>query len=209
MSKKKILWIILLIIVIIAIVIAVVVMGKTDKISKDDKTGNESKNLGSTDKVNTIDSNQTIEKEEYKKIELDDGILYTLTGKKEEADMVIGTNYYDTTITDIYYNPLNYMNKKIEIEGMYLLSGPDLPYTFVGRYSTNSLCPSCPAGYSVLEYQLQGNIDRKFEDEKDWIKVIGTLEKGNDETTNFQDYYYLKVLNLEVMNEKGEDTVKN
>ena len=79
----------------------------------------------------------------------------------------------------------------------------------VGRYSTNTLCPTCPAGYSVMEYQLQGNLDRNFEDEKDWIKIIGVLEKGNDETTNFQDYYYLKALNLEVMNERGEDKVNN
>ena len=209
MNKKRFFWILLLIVVIVAIVVAVVFLSKTEKISKDNNNQNTDKNLGSVDKVNTIENTNITDSKEYEKIELDDGTLYTITGKKEEADMVIGTNYYDTTITDIYYNPKTYMNKKIEIEGMYLLSGPNLPYTFVGRYSTNSLCPSCPAGYSVLEFQLQGKLDREFQDEKDWIKVIGTLERGNDETTNFQDYYYLKVLNLEVMNEKGELTVNN
>ena len=207
MNKKKMLWIMILLIVVIAIIIVIVSMNNASQIQKIAPEDN-SKNLGSVDKANVIreQDNYSIE---YKKIELDDGVLYTITGKKEEPDMVIGTNYYDTTITDIYYNPQNYTNKKIEIEGMYLLSSLDLPYTFVGRYSLNTLCPSCPAGYSVLEFQLQGKIDRNLEDEKDWIKVIGTLEKGNDESTNFQDYYYLKVLNLEVMNDRGQDIVNN
>ena len=206
MSKKKIIWIFILIAVIIAIVGAIVFFNNASQQQKD-KASDNSKNIGNT-KTNTVTEDKILN-EEYEKIDLDDGTLYTVTGKKEEADMVIGTNYYDTTITDIFYNPQNYMNKKIEIEGMYLLSGPNMPYTFVGRYSTNSLCPSCPAGYSVLEYQLQGKLEREFKDEKDWIKVIGTLGKGNDETSNFQDYYFLKALNIEVMNEKGEDTVKN
>ena len=206
MSKKKFIWIFILIAVIIAIVGAIVFFNNASQQQKD-KASDNSKNIGNT-KTNTVTEEKNLNVE-YEKIDLDDGTLYTITGKKEEADMVIGTNYYDTTITDIFYNPQNYMNKKIEIEGMYLLSGPNMPYTFVGRYSTNSLCPSCPAGYSVLEYQLQGKLEREFKDEKDWIKVIGTLGKGNDETSNFQDYYFLKALNIEVMNEKGEDTVKN
>lgn len=207
MNKKKILWIFILLVVIFAIIVVIMSLNNSKQIQKTTIDDN-SKNLGTVDKSSTtIEGLQS--NEQYEKIELDDGILYTITGEKEESDMVIGTNYYDTTITDIYYNPQNYMNKKIEIEGMYLLSGPDLPYTFVGRYSLNTLCPSCPTGYSVMEYQLQGNIDIQLKDEEDWIKVIGTLEKGNDETSNYQDYYYLKVLNLEVMNEKGQTTVNN
>lgn len=133
-------------------------------------------------------------------------MLYSLDGKKTKSDLVIGDNYYDTTINDIYLNPDNYMNKNIEIEGMYL-SNP--PYTFVGRFSTSNLCPYCPTGLSYIEFVLDGKIDRNFTDEEDWIKIIGTLEKGNDESSAYQDYYYLKVINLEVMNEKGLDTVKN
>ena len=103
-------------------------------------------------------------------------------------------------------NPDSYMNKNIEIEGMYF---ENLPYTFVGRYSTSNLCAYCPVGYSYLEYQLKGKIDRKFTEGLEWIKVIGTLAKGNDETSNYQDYYYLEVLSLEVMNKRGQETINN
>ena len=63
--------------------------------------------------------------------------------------------------------------------------------------------------YTKREYEFDGKIDKELVDEQTWIKIVGTLEKGNDETTDFQDYYYLKVLNLEIMNERGEDTVNN
>ena len=56
---------------------------------------------------------------------------------------------------------------------------------------------------------LDGKIDKELKDEEDWIKVVGTLAKGNDETSSNQDYYYLKVLSLEIMNEKGKTTVNN
>ena len=85
----------------------------------------------------------------------------------------------------------------------------NLPYTFVGRYSVSNICVNCAAGYSYIEYQLNGIIDRKFTNEREWIKIIGTLERENDESTNYEDYYYIKVLSLEVMNKKGKDTVKN
>ena len=62
-------------------------------------------------------------------------------------------------------------------------------------------------GYSVLEYQLDGKIDETFKEEDTWLKVIGELEEGYDEY--YGEYYYLKVLNLEVMKEKGDMEVVN
>ena len=143
---------------------------------------------------------------DYVVTKLSDGTLYSKEGKEIKPDIIIDEKYFDTTINDIWLNPKSYMNKNIQIEGMYL---ENLPYTFVGRYSTSNICPNCPAGYSYFEYQLDGNLDKKFTDEKEWIKVIGTLEVGNDESTNYTDFYYIKVLSLEVMNKRGNDTVNN
>ena len=208
MNKKKILWILLLIAV-IGIVVALIMVA--NKKSNDNASINSTDNITSFNKdTNAINEINESEEEdsgiEYAKIELSDGILYSIDGKEYKPDIVVGDNYYDTTINDMYLNPDNYMNKNIEIEGMYL---ENEPYMFVGRYSTSNICVYCPVGYSYMEYQLDGTIDRIFTKEQDWIKVIGTLEKGNDASTDFQDYYYLKVLNLEVMNEKGLDTVNN
>ena len=207
MSKKKLLWIGVLIIAIIGIVVAIVVMNNINQ-SKKDATNDDGKNSAVANRTATENETQpTNTNGEYTKIELDDGTLYTNTGKKETADMVIGTNYFDTTITDMFYNPGNYQDKKIEIEGFYLTNRDGTPYTFVGRYSKNTLCPTCPSGYSVLEYQLDGKIDETFKEEDTWLKVIGELEEGYDEY--YGEYYYLKVLNLEVMKEKGDMEVVN
>ena len=164
--------------------------------------------------ANTTESNTTVvttnEKTSnssgYQKTTLKDGVLYSKGGKEYKADIVIDEKFYDTTINDIWLNPDSYKNKNIEIEGMFLSNAP---YTFVGRYSTSNICPNCPPGYSYFEFLLDGEIDKKLADEKDWIKVIGTLAVGNDETSNYQNYYYLDVLSLEIMNKKGNDTVSN
>lgn len=139
------------------------------------------------------------------KTTLEDGTLYSITSEKVNSDVVIGDNYFDTQINDMIFNSETYKGKNIEIEGFYLESEP---YSFVGRYSTSSLCPNCTAGYSYIEYQWDGD-PIELEMEKSWIKVVGTLEKGNDETSFNQDYYYIKAKTIEVMNEKGQETVNN
>ena len=200
MNKKRVLWIILLIIFIVAIVLLI-------KLANSKSSTNDANIVDNTYNKN---SNAIVEEKtdeaQYQKVELDDGILYSIDGKQYQSDIVIGDNYYDTTINDMFLNPENYMEKNIEIEGMYL---ENLPWTFVGRYSTSNVCVYCPEGYSYFEYQLKGKIDREFTAKEDWIKVIGTLAKGNDETSDYQDYYYLEVLSIEIMNERGLDTVTN
>ena len=200
MNKKRVLWIILLIIFIVAIVLII-------KFANSKSSTNDANIVDNTynKKSNAIVEEKTDEAQ-YQKVELDDGILYSIDGKQYQSDIVIGDNYYDTTINDMFLNPGTYMDKKIEIEGMYL---ENLPWTFVGRYSTSNVCVYCPEGYSYFEYQLKGKIDREFTAKEDWIKVIGTLAKGNDETSDYQDYYYLEVLSIEIMNERGLDTVTN
>ena len=200
MNKKRVLWIILLIIFIVAIVLLI-------KLANSKSSTNDANIVDNTYNKN---SNAIVEEKtdeaQYQKVELDDGILYSIDGKQYQSDIVIGDNYYDTTINDMFLNPENYMEKNIEIEGMYL---ENLPWTFVGRYSTSNVCVYCPEGYSYFEYQLKGKIDREFTAKEDWIKVIGTLAKGNDETSDYQDYYYLEVLSIEIMNERGLETVTN
>lgn len=199
MNKKKIFWIFVLIIFIIGIIFLTSFLNE-----KSNKNNSNGKFVGRNTEKNVKINNENVGK--YIKTQLDDGILYSKTGKKVKPDIVIETKFFDTTINDIYLNPNTYKGKKIEVEGFYL---SNLPYTFVGRYSNSNMCAYCPVGYSYIEYQLDGVIDETFTDEKEWLKVVGTLEVGNDETSNYTDYYYLKVLSLEIMNEKGEDTVNN
>ncbi len=221
---KKLFYIILAIIIIASLVFIVVKSQKHDAklVPAGTTKGKSLEEVGNTENANAVENttkaedttNVSIKDEkieekntsDYVMTELPDGVLYSKDGKQIEADISIDDNYFDTTINDIWTNPNSYKGKTIQIEGMYL---ENLPYTFVGRYAESSVCPNCPPGYSYFEYQLDGNIGRKFTDEKEWIKVVGTLETGNDETTGYNDFYYLKVLTLEVMNKMGKVTVNN
>ena len=211
MSKKKLMWIFILI-VFVFIIVGIAIFVKPRDTSNDNsiavKKVTDSK-TGSND--DTSKTEEKTDKIEYKRTILDDGILYSENGEKLTSDKIIGTEYFDTTINDMYLYPENYFGKNIEIEGLYLKTDSA---TFVGRYSTASVCPFCSGGFSYVQYEFDGDIQEDLTDQETWIKLIGNFEKGKmnygtDEDPYYYDYYYLKVLNFEVMNEKGEDTVKN
>ena len=211
MSKKKLMWIFILI-VFVLIIVGIAIFVKPRDTSNDNSVA--VKKVTDSKKDNNSDTSKTEEKTdkiEYKRTELDDGILYSENGEKLTSDKIIGTEYFDTTINDMYLYPENYSGKNIEIEGLYLATEP---YTFVGRYSTASVCPYCSGGFSYIQYEFDGDIQENLTDQETWIKLIGTWEKGKmnygtEENSYYDDYYYLKVLNFEIMNEKGQDTVKN
>lgn len=203
MSKKKISLIILLI-AIIAVVVFVVVNSnqkQEKKVASTNTVVGEERSTESEQPTN----NETSSSKEIKVTELSDGTLYSTTDEEIKPDMVVGDNYFDTTIADLNLNFSKYEGKTIEIEGLYISNNP---YTFVGRYSTSNLCPDCPAGYSYFEYELKGDNVPQLKEEEDWIKVKGTLKKAYDASIS-SDYYYIDVASLEVMNEKGQDTVSN
>lgn len=200
MNKKKI-GLIILLITIIIIIALVLVKSNVKNEQNTDVTGN-SLNVEHSEKIEN--NNQTNEKEIVVST-LDDGTLYTTTTEEIKANIVVGDNYFDTQMADINLNFSSYKGKTIEIEGMYL---SNLQYTFIGRYSTSNLCVDCPTGYSYIEYEFKGNNLPELKDEQDWIKIIGTLKEGYDESMGV-DYYYIDVISLQVMNERGMDTVSN
>lgn len=208
---KKIIAVIVLLIVIGGLAYIVIAKPKSEKTvstpktftqvkeSEENKT-NESVEKDDTEKnITTIknDTNKVIVKEES------DGTLYALSDKTIKPDLVIGTNFFDTQILDINTNFSEYEGKIVEIEGFYM---EDTPYTFVGRYSESNLCAFCPQGYSYFEYEWHGERPFEFTNEKEWLKITGTLRQGEDE---YGGYYYIDATSIKVMNERGVDTVKN
>ena len=116
MNKKKVLWIVVLILFIGAIV-AIVKIANSKNSTNDANIVDNTYNKNS----NAVIEDTTDQEIEYQKTELEDGILYSIDGKEYQSDLVIGDNYYDTTINDMFLNPETYMEKNIEIEGMYPL----------------------------------------------------------------------------------------
>lgn len=133
--------------------------------------------------------------------------IYLKDGENiDKVDIVVGDNYFDTQLADWNLNIDNYKDKTVEIEGFNLKNGQ---FNFIGRYSTSALCQYCPAGYSYFEYEWNG--DKSFnpddlEDETVWMKIIGTIKVGSDESG---DYYYIDASSIEIKDEWGKSEVNN
>lgn len=195
-----------LILILVVIVIAIIFVVKNSSSGKkEEKTSSNTtvSKVSQSENQNTQASQESTQNQTKTIItKMDDGTQYSLTKDDIKPDIVLGDNYFDTQITDISLNFNKYEGKTIEIEGLYF---ENMPYTFVGRYSTSSMCPTCPTGVSYLEYQWSGDQKIPVTQENEWIKVKGTLKKGFDQV----EYYYIDVASIEIMNERGMDTVSN
>jgi len=184
---KKIIFIIILILVILGIIFGVKFL-----INK--------KEDNATISVSRTQSLSVEQKKEIKQEEIKGKVKQEQAEEQEKfkADIIIGDDFFVTQINELYANFDDYEGKIVEIEGFKLISGD---YTFIGRYG-----PGCCANdvFACLEYSYNGDLDIAIE--KDWIKMIGKLTMGND---NGMEYIYLDALSVEIMQERGIDTVYN
>ena len=211
-SMLKKLGLIAVLVVIIIGIIFVIVNSSSGK--KEEKTNSNTATISKVSSQENTTKNEVqeeivekvveeeLETKNVIKTELSDGVKYSITDKEIKPEIVLGDNYFDTQISDINLNFDQYEGKTIEIEGLYF---ENTPYTFVGRYSTSNMCPTCPTGYAYFEYQWSGDEKLELTDSENWIKVVGTLKRGFDEV----EYYYIDAQSIELMNEKGLDTVEN
>jgi len=119
-----------------------------------------------------------------------------------EIENLVGDKYFATQINDWYMYFDQYEGQTVEIEGYYI--GDYRPYDFIGRYGPS--CPYCQGGYVSFEILSDEDLTQ-YESGKDWIKVKGILRQGIDSKEG--PFYYIEVLDLEKMDEVGQDTVTN
>ena len=150
----------------------------------------------------TVPQTETVEAKDVIKTDLGNGIKYSLSNDEIKPEIVVGDSFFDTQVRDMSLNFDQYEGKTIEIEGLYF---ENAPFTFVGRYSTSNMCPTCPTGYSYFEYEWHGKEKFELSDSQNWIKIVGTLKRGFDDV----EYYYIDAQSISLMKEKGMETVSN
>ena len=118
--------------------------------------------------------------------------------EEQEKVITFKDDYFMTQVNEIYYNPDDYVGKKIEIEG-FPMESPN-GYKYVGRYG-----PGCCGtdGYVYLEYVYDKN-DIPLVVEKDWIKVKGVIKKVVDQTGTI---IYIEASSIEKLSTRGVDRV--
>ena len=165
-----------------------------------DASNSESQSQETLDNVvevsNLSPSSQNAKEYNTTVTDIEGGKLYS-TGRDEKIDIIVGDDYFATQLADMTINFDNYEGKVIEIEGFALKNAP---WTFVGRYSENAICPTCPVGYAYYEYEWHGNEPLDLGDEENWVKVTGKLTRGNDGS----EYYYIDAYKIAVMDQWGE-----
>lgn len=119
----------------------------------------------------------------------------------DENTLVIGEKLFIMQINEMYYNIENYEDKTIVVEGMYGIFKDEATYPsgvpIVFRYGPGC-CANDGWGGFFLHY------DGEPPKENDWIRVTGKPE------IVINGYYhdlYLNVTSLEVLTERGAETV--
>ena len=120
-----------------------------------------------------------------------------------DADVfVIREKMFIAQCNDIYLNPKNYMNRTIQVEGMYgEFPNEEEGTTYRCVYRNG---PGCCGndGVAGFEMRYDGNVPKV----NDWIQVTGKIELDKE---GDREYVVLKVTNLKVLEQRGAEFVSN
>jgi uncharacterized membrane protein YcgQ (UPF0703/DUF1980 family) len=107
---------------------------------------------------------------------------------------------------DIYLNPEEYMGREIKLQGLFKTdsyTGSAESYCFVLRYG-----PGCCGydGTAGFEVKWPSDHDSDYPGEDDWVEAVGILDSYDEDG---YPYIYLSLKSLNVLEERGAETVLN
>lgn len=105
-----------------------------------------------------------------------------------------------TQINEIYLNKSDFVGKTISYEGYMFSYQPPEPYDM--RYFVVRNGPGCCANDSTVGFEIEWSGEMPADN--DWCLVTGVLEKYKDDGLT---YLRVKIDSIEVLDERGQDTV--
>jgi len=143
-------------------------------------------------------------------------VLITLTAlflvgcsgtKKSEVSndiIVIKEKMFISQVNDIYLNAEDYLGKTIKLQGIFKEEQPyeGDPYCFVLRYG-----PGCCGFDGNVGFEIKWDETRAqpFPKEDAWIETIGVLKQYEED--GYDQYLYLDLISLNVLNKRGAEIV--
>jgi len=107
-------------------------------------------------------------------------------------------------VNDINLNFKDYLGKTIKLEGVFKKEQPyeGDPYCFVVRYG-----PGCCGVDGIVGFEIKWDENKAQPYPKDdsWVESIGVLKQY--EADGYDEYLYLDLLSLNVLNKRGKETV--
>jgi len=107
-------------------------------------------------------------------------------------------------VNDIYLNTEDYLGKTIKLQGLFKEEQPyeGDPYCFVLRYG-----PGCCGYDGNVGFEIKWDESRAqpFPKVDSWIETTGVLKQYEED--GYDQYLYLDLISLNVLNKRGAETV--
>ena len=106
-------------------------------------------------------------------------------------------------VNDVYQNPEDYLGKTIKLEGLFKTEqGYEKSYCYVLRYG-----PGC-CGYDGnvgFEVAWDKEKEKLYPGEDSWVEATGELKTYEED--GYNEFLYLDLISLNVLNKRGQETV--
>jgi len=106
-------------------------------------------------------------------------------------------------VNDVYLNPEDYLGKTIKLEGLFKMEqGYDKSYCFVLRYG-----PGCCGYDGNVGFEVSWNKDKEkpYPGEDSWVEATGELKTYEED--GYNEFLYLDLVSLNVLDKRGQETV--
>ena len=135
-------------------------------------------------------------------------VIYNARSRNESSvatgDVIeIKEKMFISQVNDVYLNKDDYLGKTIKLEGLFKVEqGYDKSYCFVLRYG-----PGCCGfdGNVGFEVAWDKEKEKPYPGEDSWVEATGELKTYKEDDS--MEYLYLDLVSLNVLNERGSETV--
>jgi uncharacterized membrane protein YcgQ (UPF0703/DUF1980 family) len=108
-------------------------------------------------------------------------------------------------VNDVYLNKEDYLGKTIKLEGLFKMEqGYDKAYCFVLRYG-----PGCCGYDGNVGFEVSWNKDKEKEKpypgEDSWVEATGELKTYEED--GYNEFLYLDLVSLNILDKRGQETV--
>jgi uncharacterized membrane protein YcgQ (UPF0703/DUF1980 family) len=106
-------------------------------------------------------------------------------------------------VNDVYLNKDDYLGKNIKLEGLFKMAqGNERAYCFVLRYGPGCCGYDGNVGFEVAWDKDKG---KPYPGEDSWVEATGELKTYEED--GYDEFLYLDLVSLNVLNKRGQETV--
>jgi uncharacterized membrane protein YcgQ (UPF0703/DUF1980 family) len=131
-------------------------------------------------------------------------VIETKRSPVSKGDVIeIKEKMFISQVNDVYLNKDDYLGKKIKLEGLFKIAqGNERAYCFVLRYG-----PGCCGYDGNVGFEVAWDKDKEkpYPGEDSWVEATGELKTYEED--GYNEFLYLDLVSLNVLDKRGQETV--